>query len=819
MKILIVGGVAGGASAAARLRRLNEEAEIILFERGAYISYANCGLPYYLGGVISERERLFVQTPEGMRERYNIDVRVENEVIDIDRQNKVVQVKEKKTGNIYQESYDKLLLSPGAEPIKPNIPGINQKNVYFLRTVYDTDQLKKAIEKDPQGRAVVVGGGFIGVETAENLRHAGLNVTLVEAMPQIFNNLDQDMVVGLQDHLRANGVRLFLNDGVKEINTNDDDSLSVVLQSSTTIKANLVVLAVGVRPETKLAVAAGLEIGETKAIAVNEYLQTSDSDIYAVGDAVEVIRRVDNKKACIPLAGPANRQGRIVADNILGQKIPYQGALGTAIAKVFAMAGGSTGLNEKQALQLGIPYRVSITHSASHASYYPGAYGLTIKLVYTPQGDLLGGQVVGFDGVDKRLDVIASCLKFGGTVMDLADLELAYAPPFGSAKDPVNIAGYVASNIVKGDSEVIKSEDIETHQKDKALIIDVREPFEYALGFIRGAINIPLDQLRKKITSLPQDREIIIYCRVGLRGYLAERILKLNGFPKVKNITGGYVTYQALEKEKNNHIAPTDFTEPREIKSETEAQHLNEETKSKTVKLDACGLQCPGPISKTFKAMEELAVGDILEIEATDPGFLNDIAAWSRTTGNTLLEKGQEGAKIYARLQKAVPPITQADKVVNDKTIVVFSSDLDKAIATLIIANGASSMGRRVTLFFTFWGLNILRKAQYVPVKKTLVERMFGFMMPRGTKKLGLSRLNMAGMGPRFMRKVMEKKNIDSLESLLIQARLNGVRFVACQMSMDVMGIKPDELLDGVEIGGVASYLEAAESANVNLFI
>ena len=428
MKILIVGGVAGGASAAARLRRLNEEAEIILFERGAYISYANCGLPYYLGGVISERERLFVQTPEGMRERYNIDVRVENEVIAIDRQNKVVQVKEKKTGNIYQESYDKLLLSPGAEPIKPNIPGINQKNVYFLRTVYDTDQLKKAIEKNHQGRAVVIGGGFIGVETAENLRHAGLNVTLVEAMPQIFNNLDQDMVVGLQDHLRANGVRLFLNDGVKEINTNDDGSLSVVLQSSTTIKANLVVLAVGVRPETKLAVAAGLEIGETKAIAVNEYLQTSDSDIYAVGDAVEVIRRVDNKKACIPLAGPANRQGRIVADNILGQKISYQGALGTAIAKVFAMAGGSTGLNEKQALQLGIPYRVSITHSASHASYYPGAYSLTIKLVYTPQGDLLGGQVVGFDGVDKRLDVIASCLKFGGTVMDLADLELAYAP-------------------------------------------------------------------------------------------------------------------------------------------------------------------------------------------------------------------------------------------------------------------------------------------------------------------------------------------------------------------------------------------------------
>lgn len=834
MKVLIVGGVAGGASAAARLRRLSEDIEIIIFERGKYISYANCGLPYYIGGVISDRERLFVQTPEGMRDRYNIDVRVENEVLSIDKEKKEVLVKELKTGRTYKESYDKLILSPGAEPLKPNIPGIEHSKIYVLRTVPDTDRLKKIVDSSPRGNAVVVGGGFIGVETAENLKHQGLEVSLVEAMPHILGNLDYEMAAYVEEHFRLKGVNLYLSNRVVEF-LNEEERLKVVLQDGTVLETDFVVLAIGVRPDSKLAVEAGLTVNEGKAIVVDEFLRTSDLDIYAVGDAVEITRKVDQKRACIPLAGPANRQGRIVADNILGAEIKYRGALGTSIAKVFDMSAGSTGLSERQVKSLGMPYRVSVTHSASHAAYYPNAYPLVIKLVYTPEGKILGAQVVGFDGVDKRLDVIATTLSFGGSVMDLTELELAYAPPFGSAKDPVNIAGYVASNVVNSDSLVVTAEEIDLYQEKDTIILDVREPIEFMLGNIQGSINIPLDSLRNRINELPKDKEIIIYCRVGLRGYLAERILRLNGFTKIKNLTGGYTTYEILKSE-SDQTSSIQLDKPMEVTSESEAIHTQKETgnvqnkvesftasntSAKEVKLDACSLQCPGPIMQTFKTMENLNEGDILEVTATDPGFYSDISAWARQTGNELLERTQNNGFIIARIKKGKKDFSINDQATsgNDKTLVVFSADLDKAIASMIIANGAASMGRKVTVFYTFWGLNILRRSERVPVKKGLLERMFGIMMPKGTKQLGLSRMNFLGIGPKLIRKVMHQKNIDSLEALLTQAKLNGVRLVACQMSMDVMGIKKEELIEGIEIGGVATYLDAAETANVNLFI
>ena len=547
MKIVIVGGVAGGASAATRLRRLDENAQIVLFERGEHISYANCGLPYYIGGTIKEREALLVQTPRAMKDKFNIDVRVQSEVTAIDRKNKTVSVTDLRTGKRYDESYDKLILSPGAAPVRPPIPGIEQKGIFSLRTVPDTDAIKEAVDKGKPSEALVVGGGFIGLEMAENLHSRGIKVTIVEAADQVMAPIDYEMACIVHRHILSKGLKLYLKDGVKAFRK-EGKRVKVELQSGKLLAADMVILAIGVRPDVSLAKDAGLEIGERRGIKVNSYLQTSDPDIYAVGDAIEVKDFVNGSDTVIPLAGPANKQGRIAANNIYGAGEQYHGTQGTSVVKVFDLTVAATGNSEKTLKRMGMDYRKSYTESDSHAGYYPGASPLNIKLLFAPDGKVLGAQAVGYEGVDKRIDVLASAIRFGRTVYDLEELELAYAPPYSSAKDPVNMAGYVAANCLKGDMEIIHWDQVDQLDRDKVFILDVRPPEETSTGSIEGAVNIPLNDLRARIDEVPRDKEIIVYCKVGLRAYIAYRMLVQKGFRNVKNLSGGYQLYQAVKQ-------------------------------------------------------------------------------------------------------------------------------------------------------------------------------------------------------------------------------------------------------------------------------
>ncbi|MCO5388512.1 FAD-dependent oxidoreductase [Desulfosporosinus sp.] len=541
-KVLIVGGVAGGASAAARLRRLDEEAEIIIFERGEHISYANCGLPYYVSGVINEREALLVSKPEAMRNRFRIDVRIFSEVTRIFPEEKAVEVQEQ-SGKVYRESYDQLILSPGAAPLRPPIPGINDIDALVVRNVTDIDQIKKFMDEQKPQTAVVVGGGFIGLEMAENLHARGVDTTIIEMSDQVMAPLDYEMAAILHEHIFNKGINLILEDGVKSFAKKENGAL-ITLQSGQEVQADLTILAIGVKPEIKLAKEAGLTIGELGGIKVNERLQTSDPNIYAVGDVIEVKHLVTGQAALLPLAGPANKQGRIVADIIAGRDKKYEGTQGTAIAKVFDLVAASTGANEKMLKKLGIPHEVLFTHSNSHAGYYPGATRLSIKLVFDKNnGRVLGAQAVGAQGVDKRIDDIAGVIRNQGTIYDLQELELAYAPPFSSAKDPVNMAGYVAENIINGDVRMIHWQELSKLKAKDICIIDVRDEEERRAKFIPGSLHIPVNDLRSKLSELPKDKEIVVYCEIGLRGYVAYRILTQHGFTQVRNLCGGWVTY------------------------------------------------------------------------------------------------------------------------------------------------------------------------------------------------------------------------------------------------------------------------------------
>jgi len=549
-KVLIVGGVAGGASTAARLRRLDENAEIIMFERDEYISFANCGLPYYIGGTISERSNLLVQTPKSMKARFNIDVRINSEVIRIDTENKKVTVKSLEKGE-YEEGFDYLVLSPGAKAIKPNIDGIKDERIFTLRNIPDTDHIKAFIEKidasikeNDTKKAVVIGGGYVGVEMAENLRDKGLDVSLIEAAEHILAPFDSDVSILLEKELEDKGIKLILNDGVNSFSPSSS-LLNINLKSGKTVPADLVILAIGVTPDTKFIDGSGIELGPKGHIVTNDNMETNITNIYAVGDAVQVKDFVSGKITAVPLAGPANKQGRIVADNIAGIKTAYKGTQGTSIIKVFGLTGANTGLNERALKAAGIPYKAIFVHPASHATYYPGATQITLKLLFGLDGKVLGAQAVGTDGVDKRIDVIATLIRMNGTVTDLTELELSYAPPFSSAKDPVNMAGYVAENVLAGRMDVITAADYMTSNKENTVLLDVRTPAEFQRGHIEGSINIPVDSLRERLTELDPKKEIIEYCQVGLRGYIAATILQQNGF-KVKNITGGYKSISTM---------------------------------------------------------------------------------------------------------------------------------------------------------------------------------------------------------------------------------------------------------------------------------
>lgn len=555
LKVVIVGGVAGGASAAARLRRLNEDAEIVIFERGEYISFANCGLPYYIGGVIARKDRLLVQTPENMKERFNIDVRTNSEVVKIDTEKKVVEVYNSIGGRTYTESYDKLILSPGAEPVKPPLPGIASPRVYTLRNIPDTYRLKEHVDRMKPKRAVVVGAGFIGLEVAENLHARGVKVTVVELADHVIGPLDYDMAAIVHQHMKSKKVELYLNDAVKSLKDTEEYTI-VELSSGRTLKADMVIMGIGVRPETKLAADAGIKLGSTGGILVDDNMRTSHPDIYAVGDAIEVKDYISGNPALIPLAGPANKQGRIAANNICGFNEKYEGTQGTSIVKVFDITVAMTGNNEKLLKRNNVGYEKSFTHSGSHAGYYPGAYPMTIKLIFdNNDGKILGAQIVGYEGVDKRIDVIATAIRAGMTVYDLEKLELAYAPPYSSAKDPVNIAGFTASNILKGDSEIFHWDEVASIDRSKSVLVDVRTEMEAKMGSIGGALNIPLDDLRQRLEELPKDKDIFLFCQAGLRGYIAYRILKQKGYNRVRNLSGGYTTYKlAVQKQSNEDI-------------------------------------------------------------------------------------------------------------------------------------------------------------------------------------------------------------------------------------------------------------------------
>lgn len=813
MKTLIVGGVAGGATVAARLRRLDENSEIIIFERGEHISYANCGLPYYIGDIIKRRESLLVQTKEGFKERLNIDVRNLSEVISIDKEKKEITIKDCKKNTIYTETYDKLVISTGAEPLLPNnIKGIDDKRIFTLRNISDMDSIKRQVTQGNSQKAVVIGGGFIGLEMVENLKAVGLEVTLIERNNQVMTPIDFTMASIVHNHLKNKGVELWFNENVTEF-ISINNSIQVNTAGGRSVVADLVILSIGVKPESQLAKNAGLEVKQSGLIGVDEYMQTSDPDIYALGDAVEIYNPVIKKWMGIPLAGPANKQGRIVANNILeGNKYKYAGTIGTAIAKVFDLSVASAGVSTKVLDRENIAYQYSITHGSSHATYYPGALPLSIQLIFSPEnGIVLGAQIVGFDGVDKRIDLIAQVIKNGGTIYDLQAIEHAYAPPYSSAKDPVNIAGFVAENILTGKMKVKHWTAIETAQQSSDTILDVRTKAEYEMGHIEGAINIPVDDLRVRLTELKNHDSILVYCAVGYRGYVATRILMQNGFDKVYNLSGGYKTYSSI-KQSN---LPT--------KPKTLSKNVNmlSTTKDRLV-IDACGLQCPGPIMELKKHYDRIPTGDTLEIKVTDQAFGADLQGWANMVGANVVSMDNKAGIIHAvveKKKKAIPIADLNSSLSENKTLVVFSDDLDRALASFVIANGAAASGKKVSMFFTFWGLNVIKKTKKPKVKKDVLGKMFGFMLPSSSKKLSLSQMNMGGMGSRMMRYIMKSKKISSLEELITQAQENGIEMIACSMSMDVMGVKQEELFDNVTIGGVAAYLDRSDRANMNLFI
>ena len=904
-KTVIIGGVAGGATTAARLRRRDEDRQIIIFERGEYISYANCGLPYYIGDAIKSRDALLLQTPELMKSRFNIDVRVKSEVTAILPDEKKIVVRKPGIGNLgtgesYEEEYDDLVIATGSSPVKPPIPGIDGENIFTLWTVPDTDRIKGYLQEKKPGTAAVIGGGFIGIEMAENLHAAGVQVSIIEMQDQVMAPLDKEMANLLHENMEMNQVELILGDGVKEFH-NEADHVRISLASGKDIQADMVILSIGVRPNSELARDAGLELNSRRGIVVDEYLRTSNKDIYAVGDVIGVDNYITREKTMIPLAGPANKQARILADNLSGDHKKYNGSMGTAVAKVFDLNAASTGLNEKQLKTMGKikgkDYDTVLINQKSHAGYYPGATTLTLKMIFDKEGGILGGQIVGQDGVDKRIDTLASTIGLGGTIYDLEELELSYAPPFSSAKDPVNMLGFTAENVLRKMVSFIEWDELDelinnagnnqvsgntqkdpgsgnTQKNPEFTVLDVTEEMERMVFSIPGSYNIPVGQLRSRMGELDKNKLIITYCAIGVRSYNAARILMQNGFDKVMVLSGGTAFYKSMHysdrkmtggpssgagektcgcnsSDGNSHTCGCGGSEAGEKNHDCSCS--DDQAAEKEMKiLDCCGLQCPGPIMKVHEAISDMNDSEILKVSATDMGFAADIDSWCRRTGNTLVRTERVGKENIVYIKKGNNNgAAGGNRSVNEiaangngamtgdapsgknccstgnaqavlpqgKTLIVFSGDLDKVLASFIIANGAAAMGRPVTMFFTFWGLNALRKTENVKVKKPFIDGMFGKMMPRGTSKLKLSNMNMGGMGTAMMKKVMKDKNVDSLEELMQHALKNGIRLVACTMSMDIMGITRDELIDGVEFAGVASYLGDAEESNVNLFV
>lgn len=836
MKIVVVGGVAAGASVAARARRLDEQAQIVVLERGHHVSFANCGLPYHVGEVIADRSRLLLQTPESLREMLDIEVRTGNEVLAIDPAARTVHVREVDGGREYDEPYDALALCPGADPVRPPLAGIDDPRVHVLRRIGDMDRIKAVVDaacaRHAAGdrgalRAIVVGAGYIGLELAENLHHRGARVTVVELADQILPPLDHEIAIPVEQHLRSRGIDVRLSTAAAAFEPTPD-CVRVELQDSTVLDADLVVLAVGVRPSVGLARAAGLELGPHGGIVVDSHMRTSDPHIWAAGDAVETPHTVLGDLRLAPLAGPANRQGRVAADNMCGRDSEYRSTQGTSVVKVFDMVAGGTGANERQLVAAGVPHRAVHVHPTGHAGYYPGTATMHLKVMFDPEdGRLLGAQACGFDGVDKRLDVLATALRLGATVFDLEELELAYAPPFGAAKDPVNMAGFVAANTIRGDLRLWYAQDY-PQAVEGARLVDVRTADEFDLWHLPGAQSVPLGTLRTACADWDRDRPIRLYCAVGFRSYLAYRSLVQRGFTDVATLSGGSQTFRAwndVEPTPSHPVPSTPYGEAAEVREVVAARQVAEHGTGVVVELDCAGLACPGPLMKLAATVKGMAAGDEVRVHVSDPGFANDAPAWATRNGHALLTLDPEGPGYVATIRKggatapAAGTVAAAPTGPGKNSFVVFSGDLDKVLAAFIIANGALAMGEQVSMFFTFWGLNTLRRADPPKRDKPFMDAMFGQMMPQGADKLSLSQMNMLGAGTAMIKKVMKENAVPSLPELVASAQDGGARLIACTMTMDLLGIAASDLIDGVELGGVATFLGEAAGSGTTLFI
>jgi len=649
-RVVIVGGVAGGATAAARLRRLMEDVEIIVIERGPYVSFANCGLPYYVGTVIKERRRLELMTPNRFLRRFNIDIRVNHEAVSIDKKKKTIKVKDLELNGNYDLNYDYLILSPGASPIVPPFKGVDQVPLFTLRTIPDSERIREFVEKKKVKHVIIVGGGYIGLEMAENFRARGLKVKIIEMIDQVLPPLDKEIAQFVHQELILNGVCLQLGDAVDSFECDENQCNYVMTKSERKIETDLIVLSIGVKPESKLAADADLEIGQKGHIIVDEKMRTSDPYIYAVGDVVQVKSFITHDPAAIPLAGPANKQGRIAANNIAGRNSEYKGILGASVLKVFDLTVSFVGLNEKQLRDSSIKYEKIYVHPNNHAGYYPGAIPITLKLLFEiPSGKILGAQAVGGPGTEKRIDIISTVIKFEGTVFDLEELELTYAPPYGSAKDPINMAGYVASNVIKGDHPIWHWENIDQIQKNNSLILDVRTSKEFEVGTIENALNISDLELRERLDEVPKDKNIYVFCEVGYRSYIAERLLLQKGYQNVYSLSGGYKLFKTA-------LATTEEIAEACGSSEEIIEELIERKTIESgeyIEVDATGLACPGPLNALIKSLENLPVDKKLKIFATDPGFKSSVEAYTQLNqGVKLLQLTKESGKLLAVIEK-----------------------------------------------------------------------------------------------------------------------------------------------------------------------
>jgi NADPH-dependent 2,4-dienoyl-CoA reductase/sulfur reductase-like enzyme/peroxiredoxin family protein/rhodanese-related sulfurtransferase/TusA-related sulfurtransferase len=852
---------------------MNEDAEIILYEQSENISVARCGIPYYIGGEIQNPDALVLETPQSLKEWFNIDVNTNHQVVAVNTGLQTITVLSPNSAEPFTQSYDSLVLATGSNPIKPDFLG-NSARVLSLKNLGDMLVLKDFIDQNNPQTAVVAGAGHVALEVAESLHLLGIAVTIAEPPQQHIGGLDYDIACDAYHYLASQGVSVLHNADIKAVN--DRATSLQILTDKDELAAELLIVALGSSPATELAQQAGLQLGVNGAISVDQAMQTSAANVYAVGDAIEVVELVTGEKTAVSLAAPAAKQARIAADNISATNSPhYTGTQKSTVLRIIDLTIASTGITETKAQQLGLSYQKSHTFSTSHAGYYPAAVNMQIKLLFSPStGKVLGAQMVGYEGVDKRCDVIATAIHFGATVDDLAQLDLGYSPPYSAPKDPVNIAGAVAQNVFTQKLKLFHWHDVDALPQDGSVtLLDVRTQLEFDNGAIGGFVNIPLDQLRSRVGELDPAKPIYIICKTGHRAYIASRILSQKGYD-CYDLSGGHQLYSSVTSEPTlearrlaSTTANTGDLQTKQSEAPCRGGHWPPASTTATTgdqwsplqgarayapvatgtpdmpastpqnkengtvyNVNAEGLQCPGPILLLSDTLQNLQPGDVIQITATDPAFPEDAESFCRRTGNQFGGVASKAGIFTALITKGVPQNAAAQggqsgqdgQIIqggNNKNFIVFSGDLDKAIAAFIMANAAAAMGRKVSMFFTFWGLNILRKPQKVAVPKQLISKMFGAMMPRGSKKLGLSRMNMGGLGAKMIRGVMKNSNIFSLEELMQTAQKNGVQFVACSMSMGVMGIKPEELIDGVKQGGATTMLAFAEESDMSLFI